>query len=80
MAATAVVVAVLLLMGSFLLFVEHAPSMNTFTLPSSAAPGFRRLKVTRATINTKHLHASIPRGAWVPQLEDDACHDENLQQ
>jgi len=26
--------------------------MNTFTLPSSAAPGFRRMKMARATTST----------------------------
>jgi len=27
-------------------------TMNTFTLPSFAAPGFRRMKMTRATTST----------------------------
>ena len=27
-------------------------TMNTFTLPSSATPGFRRLKMARATTST----------------------------
>ena len=35
---------------------EHATmarvTINTFTLPSSAAPGFHRMKLTRATTNT----------------------------
>ena len=41
-------------------------TMNTFTLPSSAAPRFRCLKMTRATTNTFPLHpaalVSVPYG------------------
>ena len=37
-------------------------TMNTFTLPSSAAPGFHRLKMTRATMNKRlGQHACVAR-------------------
>ena len=34
-------------------------TMNTFTLPSFAAPGFRRMKVTRATTSTMAAAAVV---------------------
>ena len=33
-------------------------TMNTFTLPSFAAPGFRRMKMTRATTSTMVVAAA----------------------
>jgi len=44
-------------------------------------PRARRFKMARATTGLHVLnHAFILRGACVPPLEDDACHDEHLYQ